>query len=72
MSCERETDRLEIIEMTRELTQERKKREMDRRLMDDFKQQVHSSYLLRGHSQSTWTEDRERGVSMTTEVSKLH
>ena len=40
MSCERETDRLEIIEMTRELTQERKKREMDRRLMDDLKQQV--------------------------------
>ena len=40
MSCERETDRLEIIEMTQELTQERKKREMDRRLMDDLKQQV--------------------------------
>ena len=47
MSCERETDRLEIIEMTRELTQERKKREMDRRLMDDLKQQVVHFYYTK-------------------------
>ena len=40
MSSEHETDRLEIIELTQALTQERKKREVEKRLMDDLKQQV--------------------------------
>ena len=40
MSSERETDRLEIIELTQALTQERRKRDVEKRQMDDLKQQV--------------------------------
>ena len=40
MSCERETDRLEIIELTQTLSQERRKRDVEKQLIDELKQQV--------------------------------
>ena len=40
MSSERETDRLEIIELTQTLSQERRKRDLEKQLIDELKQQV--------------------------------
>ena len=40
MSSERETDRLEIIELTQTLSQERRKRDVEKQLIDELKQQV--------------------------------
>ena len=47
MSCERETDRLEIIELTQTLSQERRKRDVEKQLIDELKQQVRRSYSIK-------------------------
>jgi hypothetical protein len=46
MSCERETDRLEIIELTQTLSQERRKRDVEKQLIDELKQQVSINVIL--------------------------
>ena len=46
MSSERETDRLEIIELTQTLSQERRKRDVEKQLIDELKQQVRIQFSI--------------------------
>ena len=46
MSSERETDRLEIIELTQTLSQERRKRDVETQLIDELKQQVRIQFSI--------------------------
>ena len=46
MSSERETDRLEIIELTQTLSQERRKRDVEKQLIDELKQQVRTQFSI--------------------------
>ena len=55
MSSERESDRLEIIELTQTLSQERKKRDVEKQLIDELKQQVRINF---GYGIFLWSEQR--------------
>ena len=54
MSSERETDRLEIIELTQTLSQERRKRDLEKQLIDELKQQVSSNVISVMEFQRWW------------------
>ena len=56
MSSERETDRLEIIELTQTLSQERRKRDLEKQLIDELKQQVSSNVISVVEFQRWWVK----------------